>query len=240
MVTANALGSVGDGARLAALPLLAAAVTHDVFWVSVVAAAGRAAWLPAPLIGTLVDRMAARRSMVGAELARCALLAVLAAATAVGWVPVTLLVLLAFLCGIAEVFFDSAAQAVVPRLAADRQLERTNARIIGAQITGTGFIGPPLGAALWAVGQPWPFAVDAVTFLGSALLLRGLPLGAPGERTEHGVAALLRGTWAGLRLLGGDRVLRRWWRRPSAAWPAPGRRLGRRTGWAPLGAWWCR
>ncbi|MFF4016037.1 MFS transporter [Streptomyces sp. NPDC001843] len=209
MVTANALSSVGDGARFAALPLLAAAVTHDVFWVSVVAAAGRAAWLPAPLIGTLVDRMAARRSMVGADLARCALLAVLTAITVVGRVPVTSLVLLAFLCGIAEVFFDSAAQAVVPRLAADQQLERTNARIIGAQITGTGFIGPPLGAALWTVGEPWPFAVDALTFLASALLLRGLPTCAPGERAERGTAGLLRGTWAGLRLLGGDRVLRR-------------------------------
>ncbi|MCX5265893.1 MFS transporter [Streptomyces sp. NBC_00199] len=209
LVTANTLSSVGDGARFAALPLLAAAVTHDVFWVSVVAAAGRAAWLPAPLIGTLVDRMAARRSMVGADLARCALLAVLTAITVVGWVPVTLLVLLAFLCGIAEVFFDSAAQAVVPRLAADQQLERTNARIIGAQITGTGFIGPPLGAALWTVGEPWPFAVDAFTFLASALLLRGLPACAPGERAERGTAGLLRGTWAGLRLLGGDRVLRR-------------------------------
>ncbi|MEU7561862.1 MFS transporter [Streptomyces eurythermus] len=209
LVTANALSSVGDGARFAALPLLAAAVTRDVFWVSVVAAAGRAPWLLAPLIGTLVDRMEARRSMVGADLARCALLAALTAATVVGWVPVMSLVVLAFLCGVAEVFFDSAAQAVVPRLAEDRQLERTNARIIGAQITGTGFLGPPLGAALWTVGQPWPFAVDAVTFLGSALLLRGLPRYGPGERTERGVAGLLRGTWAGLRLLGGNRVLRR-------------------------------
>ncbi|GGL94859.1 hypothetical protein GCM10010129_43390 [Streptomyces fumigatiscleroticus] len=184
LVTANALSSVGDGARFAALPLLAAAVTRDVFWVSVVAAAGRAAWLTAPVIGTLVDRMPARRSMVGADLVRCAVLAVLSVSTMTGWVPVPLLVLLALLSGIAEVFFDSAAQAVVPRLAADQELERTNARIIAAQITGTGFLGPPLGAALWAVWQPLPFAVDAVTFLGSALLLRGMP-----ARTANGPAA---------------------------------------------------
>ncbi|MFE7612316.1 MFS transporter [Streptomyces celluloflavus] len=215
LVTANALSSVGDGARFAALPLLADAVTHDVFWVSVVAAAGRAAWLLAPLIGTLVDRMPARRSMVGADLARCGLMAVLTASTVIGWVPVPSLVLLAFFCGIAEVFFDCTAQAVVPQLTADLQLERTNARIIAAQITGTGFVGPPLGAVLWAVGQPWPFAADAVTFLGSALLLRGLPARVPDERadgeerTKRGIAGLLRGTWAGLQLLGGHRVLRR-------------------------------
>ncbi|WP_330457670.1 MFS transporter [Streptomyces sp. NBC_00820] len=215
LVTANALSSVGDGARLAALPLLAAVVTHDVFWVSVVAAASRAAWLLAPLIGTLVDRTPPHRSLVGADLARCAVLAVLCAGVATGRVPVAWLVPAAFLCGLAEVFFDSAAQAVVPRLAADQELERTNARIIAAQIIGTGFLGPPLGVALWSVGRPWPFAVDAVTFLLSALLLRGLAAHASagrmegGARAESGLAGLMRGTWVGLQMLAGNRVLRR-------------------------------
>lgn len=212
LVTANALSSVGDGARFAALPMLAAWSTKDVFWVSVVAAAGRAAWLLAPVIGTLVDRMPRRRSMVGADLARSVMLFLLVVLLVVRPVPVAVLVLLAFVSGIAEVFFDSAAQAVVPALAADHELERANARVMAAQITGTGFVGPPLGAALWAVWHPLPFFLDGVTFLVSALLLLGLP-----ERTAHtgagvgerGVRSLLRGTWAGLRFLGQDRVLRR-------------------------------
>ncbi|MER6348678.1 MFS transporter [Streptomyces sp. NPDC001595] len=215
LVAANAISSVGDGVRFAALPMLAAAVTRDVFWVSVVAAAGRAAWLLAPFIGALVDRVPARRSMVGADLARCAVLALLSGCAVTGWVPLPLLVLLAFLSGLAEVFFDSAAQAVVPSLAADRELERANARIIAAQITGTGFVGPPLGAALWAVWQPLPFVVDAVSFLGSGLLLLRLPSKRPGGHgtdggpADRGVRGLLRDTWSGLRLLGGHRVLRR-------------------------------
>ncbi len=215
LVVANALSSVGDGVRFAALPLLAASVTDDVFWVSVVAAAGRAAWLLAPVIGALVDRMPRRRSMVGADLARCALLAVLCALVVTGWVPVAVLALLAFASGVAEVFFDSAAQAVVPSLAADRELERTNARIIAAQITGTGFVGPPAGALLWAVWQPLPFLMDAVTFLLSALLLARLPERVPGARSEEagragrGGRGLLHDTWAGLRLLGRHPVLRR-------------------------------
>lgn len=212
LVTANALSAVGDGARFAALPLLAAWTTGDVFWVSLVAAAGRAAWLLAPVIGTLVDRMPGRRPMVGADLARCVMLLVLFSVVAAGRTSVTALVLLAFASGVAEVFFDCAAQAVVPMLTADHELERTNARVIAAQITGTGFLGPPVGAALWAVWHPLPFLVDGVTFLASALLLMGLPSRAAHEEAggdERGLRSLLRGTWAGLRFLGRDEVLRR-------------------------------
>ncbi|MDQ1049655.1 MFS transporter [Streptomyces sp. V4I2] len=212
LVTANALSSVGDGARFAALPLLAASVTGDVFQVSVVAAAGRAAWLLAPVIGTLVDRRPGRLPMIGADLARCALLVLVAAMVVTGRVPVTALALVAFASGMAEVFFDSAAQAVVPSLVTDQELERTNARVIAAQITGTGFVGPPAGAALWTVWQPLPFVLDAVTFLASALLLTGLPEQARAEGAEtagKGVGGLLRDTWAGLRLLGRHRVFRR-------------------------------
>ncbi|MFJ8364559.1 MFS transporter [Streptomyces sp. NPDC093984] len=212
LVTANALSSVGDGARFAALPMLAAWSTKDVFWVSVVAAAGRAAWLLAPVIGTLVDHMPRRWSMVGADLARSVLLLLLVVMLVVGRAPVTVLVLLAFASGMAEAFFDSAAQAVVPALSTDHELERTNARVIAAQITGTGFVGPPMGAALWAVWHPLPFLLDGVTFLASALLLMGLP-----ERTAHtgsgagerGVRRLVRDTWSGVRFLGRDQVLRR-------------------------------
>ncbi|MFF1407730.1 MFS transporter [Streptomyces sp. NPDC058294] len=212
LVTANALSSVGDGARFATLPMLAMWSTGDVFWVSVVAAAGRAAWLLAPVIGTLVDRMPRRRSMVGADLARSVMLLPLVALLVRGPVPVAVLVLVTFASAVAEVFFDSAAQAVVPALAPDHELERTNARVIAAQITGTGFVGPPLGAVLWAVWHPLPFLLDGATFAASALLLMNLP-----ERTGHtgpgagerGVRHLLRDIWAGLRFLGRDRVLRR-------------------------------
>ncbi|WP_328551038.1 MFS transporter [Streptomyces sp. NBC_00358] len=210
LITANVLSSVGDGARFAALPLLAAWRTEDVFWVSTVAAASRAAWLLAPVIGTLVDRMPWRRSMVGGDLARCATLSLMCALVVTGWTPVTVLVLLAFVSGVAEVFFDSAAQAVVPALATDQQLERVNARVISAQIVGTGFVGPPMGAALWTAWHPLPFLLDGATFLASALLLTGLPnKAAPATADgEWGMRSLLRGTWAGLRFLARDRVLR--------------------------------
>ncbi|MEV7406133.1 MFS transporter [Streptomyces sp. NPDC091267] len=193
------------------------------FWVSPVAAAIRAAWLLAPVIGTLVDRMPWRRSMVGGDLARCATLSLMGALVATGWAPVTVLVLLAFVSGVAEVFFDSAAQPVVPTLATDQQLERADARVISAQIIGTGFVGPPMGAALWAAWHPPPFLLDGATFLVSALLLTGLPnKAAPATADgDRGMRSLLRGAWAGLRFLARDRG--------SAPSPNGGRSAGRGT-----------
>ncbi|GGS37538.1 MFS transporter [Streptomyces nojiriensis] len=216
LVTANALSALGDGVRFAALPLLAAAVSEgDPVAVSLVAAAGRAAWLLAPVIGTLVDRMPRRRAMIGADLARCAGLVLLCTAiAAAGTVPVAAIGAVAFISGVAEVFFDSAAQAVVPSLAPSEDLERLNARLIAMQTIGAGFVGPPAGAALWAVWHPLPFLLNATTFLASALVLFGLVERVPrAGQTSEGhrltVGAVLRDTWAGLRLLGQNLTLRR-------------------------------
>lgn len=75
------------------------------------------AWLLAPLIGTLVDRMPRRTAMVGADLVRSVGLGLLCAMVMFEVVPLPAVAVLAFVAGIAEVFFDSAAQAVIPVLA---------------------------------------------------------------------------------------------------------------------------
>jgi MFS family permease len=216
LVTANAFSSVGDGVRFAALPLLAASVSGgDPLDVSVVAAAGRVAWLLAPVVGALVDRSDRRSAMVGADLARGVGLAALGLTVLAGRVPVAALALLAFVAGVAEVFFDTAAQAVVPALAEPARLERVNARLVAAQTVGTGFVGPPAGAALWALWHPLPFLLDATTFLVSAWVLRGLAgwlprrQGAGADDGRPTARRVLRDMRAGLRVLVETPVLRR-------------------------------
>lgn len=213
LVIANALSTTGDGVRFAALPLLAAEVTGgDPLAVSVSVAAGRAAWLLAPIIGTLVDHTSRRRAMVAADLVRAVALAALFVMVLADAAPIAVIAAVAFVSGVAEVFFDSAAQAAIPTLAGDEALERVNARLIAAQTVGTGFVGPPAGAALWVVWQPLPFLLNALTFLASAVLLRGLPEPRPAAGPPRGrltARVVLADTWAGLLLLARDLVLRR-------------------------------
>jgi MFS family permease len=73
-------------------------------------------------------------------------------------------------------------------------------------VIGGSFLGPPAGAALFAIAPFAPFGVDAISFAGSAALLRGLPVAHPSRRrpSERGSAAIA----AGLRWLARHRLLR--------------------------------
>jgi MFS family permease len=89
---ASAITNLGDGALLAAGPLLVATLTTDP---AAVAVAGIAQRLPAPLFGlvggALADRLSRRTLVVVANASRAALLACLAVTIATGtvslWLP---------------------------------------------------------------------------------------------------------------------------------------------------------
>jgi MFS family permease len=59
---------------------------------------------------------------------------------------------------------------------------QANARFGSAQIASAQFAGPPVGVALFNAAASVPFLADAVTFAGSAMLIRALP-------DAHAVAA---------------------------------------------------
>ncbi|MFI0982567.1 MFS transporter [Streptomyces sp. NPDC021093] len=175
---ASAVSALGDGAYLAALPLIAASMTHDPVVLSLVAAAARLPWLLFGLIGgALVDRWDRRRTMWIADLARSVLLVVAAVGAATGLIGIPLLIVLAFLLCLGQIMFDTATTAYLPELL-DREpelLQRGNARLFATQTAANGFAGPPLGAALFSVGRTVPLVADAVSFLFSALVIRSLP-----------------------------------------------------------------
>src|SRR3954451_14535957 len=86
LLASTAISITGDGAFLAAAPLLAAALTRNPIAVSTVTAAVYVPWLVFGLpAGALVDRWHRRRVMVSADLARAAVLAVLVGAMVAGW-----------------------------------------------------------------------------------------------------------------------------------------------------------
>jgi MFS family permease len=180
LVAASALANLGDGVRGVALPLIAAGLTRDPLAFSAVAVAGSLPWLVVSLpAGVVVDRLERRRLMVGANVVRAVLLALLALSLVAERASVPLLVVVALGLGTAEVLFDNAAQTLLPSIVEPRALERANGRLSAVEIGTNLFAGPPLGGALLAVALALPVVVDAGLLAGSAILVAGLPRGAP-------------------------------------------------------------
>jgi MFS family permease len=176
LVAAGALSNLGDGVTLAAAPLLAASLTRDPRAIGVVGAAWSLPWLLFALVsGAVADRADRRRLLVSADLVRTASLVLLAAAVAGGRASILLLVAVFFVNATAETVFDSAWQASLPMVVARGDLPRANSWMQSVEFTTNGLLGPALGGVLFAAAAAAPFAVDAVSFAVSALLLATLP-----------------------------------------------------------------
>ncbi len=207
LLGATAISVTGDGALIAAAPLLAASLTRDPLAVSAVTAAFYLPWLLVGLpAGALVDRRSRRPVLVAADLVRAVIVAALAALVLTGTVSVPLLIAAVLLVGVAQCFFDSAAQAVIPAIVGrDKEtLTRTNGRYWALDTIGRSLAGPPLGSTTFAVSKTLPFVGDALTFLASAVLVSRLPRVPAPDGPHERVRVAVRG---GLRHLAQTREL---------------------------------
>lgn len=208
LLAATGISVTGDGAFLAAAPLLAAALTRDPVAVSSVTAAVYVPWLIFGLpAGALVDRWHRRRVMVSADLIRAAVLALLVGLLLSGLLTLPMLVAAVVLIGIAQCFFDSAAQAVIPSIVGrdKNALAKVNGRYWALDTVGRSLLGPPLGSVTFQLGRALPFAADAVSFLASAVLVRFLPDTPVPDGPHQTVTAAIR---SGMRHLMDSRDLR--------------------------------
>lgn len=166
--------NLADGIALAAGPLLVASLTKDAL---LVAFAATVQWLP-PLLfalsaGVLTDRLDRRRIVVVVDGARAAVLAALMWAVLTEEASIAVVLGALFVLGAAEVFADSASQALLPMLVARDDLAVANARLQTGFVTLNQLAGPPVGAALFAIGSAVPFGAQAaVVALGAVLASR--------------------------------------------------------------------
>ncbi len=202
--SAASVSTLGDGVRFVALPLLATTLTRDPVLISMVTLAQGVPWLLFALVsGALVDRMDRRRVMWTVDLARAAVAATLAITAGLGVVTIWLLCVLAFLLGTAQTLFDNAAQAIMPMVVARGRLEQANSKLFGAQVLTEEFVGPPLGAFLFAAAVAAPFVLDASSFLVAAVVVFSMPGSfralrhedAPPTRLRHEIGEGLRWLW---------------------------------------------
>lgn len=189
LVGASWAANLADGVALAAGPLLVAAQTRDPALVSLAVVVQQ---LPGLLLGlyagVVADRVDRRTMLVVSDLCRIAVVAVLATTIVTGSVSLWVVLGALLLLGIGETFADTGAGTLVPMLVAKRDLGVANARIMSGFVVGNQMIGPPIGAALFALGHVWPWVLQGLLLaLGCVLLLRmRLPYGAQGGGSASG------------------------------------------------------
>jgi MFS family permease len=204
---ANAISSTGDGALLAALPLLAVTITRDPRLVSVVTAATYLPWMVLSLpAGALVDRYDRAALMWRAQAVQAAVVAVITVLVITHHAGIVALGVAGLLLGGAEVIFSNAAQAVLPALVPPELLPRANGSQEISLTIGESFLGPPLGSLLFAAAAALPFGLDAASFAASSAVVATLPrVRQPAGHARPGLRAQIA---EGLRWLGRHRLLR--------------------------------
>ena len=129
-------------------------------------------WLLVGLVaGAWVDRLRRRPVMIAADLGRAIILGSIPLAAVAGRLTLAHLVVAAFLAAILSVFFDAASGAYLPSIVARGRLIAANSAMSAsasiAEFTGFGLS----GVLVQVLTAPIAIAVDAVSFIGSALVL---------------------------------------------------------------------
>ena len=176
-MASSGLSNLADGVFRMALPLLALHFTRSPALIAGLELVRTLPWLLGSLpIGALVDRLDRRGTMVWANTARATFVAVPAAAIALDGGSLWLLYVVAIGTGIAEVFYDTAAQSILPSFVPRPLLDRANGRLYAVELGAQEFAGPPIGGVLVAGALALSFTVSAalwVVALGALLALHG-------------------------------------------------------------------
>ncbi len=197
--------NLGDGLSLVAFPLLATDLTDDARLIAMVL---MFRFLPFLVIGlpagVMLDRFDRRILAMIAQVGRAAAMGFLAAAVAFDFATITIAMAAAFAVGVGEVLVDGGLPALVRDVVETNQLEVANSRLSATQTVTNMFIGPPLGALLYAIDGSIPLIATAATFLATVALLIRVPGsfkasaedGTPRESLKKQMTVGLRYVWS--------------------------------------------
>lgn len=199
---AAAVSNLGDGLRLVAFPLLAATITRDPGLVAGLTVALRLPWLLFSIpAGELADRVDRRKLMAFVSGVQAAVMALFGLVVWAGGAQLPALYVVAFVLGVGEVTFDTAAQTLVPAMVDQQNLERANGRLVATERIVNELVGPPVGSFLFAAVAVAPFLTDAVSFAVAAALILTITgtfkaSEAEGSAADHSMLDGLRWVWS--------------------------------------------
>ncbi len=190
-----------------ALPLVAALTLHA--GAGAVGAVATASYLPnviAPLLaGHWLESRRRRPAMIGADILRAVVLAVVPLSYGLGFLSIDLLCAVAFVVGAASALFDVASFAYIPTLVDAADLPGANQAMQGsttvAQVGGPGLA----GIIVQVAGPPLAVIANALSYLASIL---GVAAGGRGEPRPVPEDAGRSGIFGGIRSLLGNPYLR--------------------------------
>jgi MFS family permease len=169
-----------------------------------------------PFLSILADRLPRKAFLVGTDLIRAGLVGISAV---LGWFggPPALVLTLAVLAGLVGSPFRPAQAALLPSLASDPH-ELTAANAVSSTLESLSFfVGPAIaGVLLGLIDVPAIFALNAATFVWSAIMLSGLvvptapaPAGPPAGPDDEPSppTRFFTEAMAGFATIGGDRRL---------------------------------
>lgn len=196
---------LGDQFYLIALPWLVLQLTGNGLAVgTVLAAAGIPRALFMLVGGALTDRFSSRALMLGSNILRMILVGTLAGLVLTGSVELWMLYAFSLLFGLVDAFFYPAQSSIVPQLVDGNNLQAGNALVQGTAQMSL-FVGPVIAGTLIALldggnaqltsgaetvpsqtGLGITFAIDALTFLVSAVTLSFIRIKTTGCGPETG------------------------------------------------------
>jgi MFS family permease len=165
------LSDAGSQTTSIAYPLLVLAVTHSP---AEAGAVGFARIVPFALFalpaGAVADRRNRKWLMIAADAVRLVALAALAATILAGAVRFWAILGIAFVEGVATVFFSAAQSGALRSVVPTPQMPTASATVTGRRSVVI-LAGPPLGGALFGIARAIPFLVDAGSYAFSTLSL---------------------------------------------------------------------
>jgi MFS family permease len=187
----------GGQVTFLALPLTAALLLNaSPFEVGVLTALEA---LPFALLGlpagVLVDRFPKLPIIIGADVGRALALLAVPVAAWMGWLSMPLLYVVGFLVGTGSIIGWPAYQVFMTERVGRGNLVEANAKI-GISDSAAQLIGPGIAGALiqWLTA-PFAILLDAICFIASALMLRGIPAAAsdaPKSRKRRSMVAEMK------------------------------------------------
>jgi len=157
--------------------------------------------------GVWIDRLRRRPILMVADIGRALLLAMLPLAAIFDSLHLPLLYLIAFTTGTLTIFYDIAYLSFVPSLVCNDDLLEANVKV-NFSLSLAGVLGPGIaGLLVQVIAAPFAVALDSLSFLISALFIRGIARDEPPAPTRS-QRSVLAEIGAGLRQVYSHPLLR--------------------------------